>query len=152
MDRLTLVLVGGVLVLVGVGLGAAVIVSRNAVPPDLGSPGGVALAYELAEQRGDGQAAWNLLASSTQARADRDRFLARAGNYRPNDQSVSVEDMRIDGDEATVTLLRSRPRSGIFDGGYSYSQTFRLVREPDGWRITVPPDEYALIAPPGGKP
>ena len=151
-DRLTLGLIGGVLVLVVVGLGSAAIVGRNAAPPDLGSPGGVALAYALAEQKGDGPTAWSLLGASTQAKADRDRFLARAGNYRPANEYVSLESEKIDGDEATVTLVRSRRETGIFDSAYSYSETFRLVREPAGWRITVPPDEYLLVAPPGGKP
>ena len=151
MDRLTLGLIVGVLLLVAVGLGTAAFVGRNAAAPDLGSPGGVALAYALAEKKGDPQTAWSLLASATQAKADRDRFLARAGNYSPPNEYLSIEDEKIDGDEATVTLVRTRRGSGIFDSGYSSPETFRLVREPAGWRITVPPDEYLLVAPVGGK-
>ena len=153
MDRFTLAIVVGVVLLVAAGIGAATVVGRNAAPPDLSTPAGVALAYALAEQRGDAQAAWGLLASSTQARADRDRFLAHAGSYQHGDEYLSTEEKRIDGDEATVVLVRTQPRSGIFAGsGSSYRQTFRLAREPAGWRVTVPPDDYLLNLPAGGKP
>jgi hypothetical protein len=109
------------------------------------------LAYALAEQRGDAEAAWNLLATSAQSRADKNRFLAAVGrtDSGTTTQYVSTEDERIDGDTASVVLVRTYTGgAGIF-GAQSFSNRtmVRLTREPGGWRITVPPDEYNLISP-----
>ena len=134
--------------LVAVGLISAAMLRSQSQPPDLNTPHGVVLAYAAAEQRGDAVSAWHLLAASTQQRADRDRFLARAGAAR-SDAYLSTEDEQITGDEASVVLLSTYRGSGsIFgDGGYSSRATVRLIREPAGWRIAVPPDDYLLVAP-----
>src|SRR5690348_9382385 len=76
MDRLTWPIVGGVLALVAAGLIAAAVTRDHTPPPDMSTPSGVVVAYASAEQRGDGSAAWNLLARSAQARGDRDHFIA----------------------------------------------------------------------------
>jgi hypothetical protein len=147
MDRLTVAVVGGVVALVVVGLAVAGFSRGREVPPDLGTPSGVVLAYALAEGRGDGQTAWDLLAPSAQARGDRDRFLARVGSGQSN-AYFSTQDEQVDGDSASVTLLTTYPGSGgLFGGGSSNTRTtVRLARQPDGWRITVPPDGYALLS------
>lgn len=148
MDRLTLAVVGGVLTLVAAGLiVAAAMRGQAATPPDLSTPRGVALAYALAEQRGDPQAAWDLLAVSTQGRADRERFLARAGTSDPEDTYLTTEDERIDDGSASVVLVRTFPSSGGIFARTSYTNrtTVRLTREADAWRITVPPDDYLLV-------
>jgi hypothetical protein len=106
------------------------------------------LAYSLAEQRGDAAAAWDLLASTAQARADRDQFLARAGRAYATNPYSATEDERIDGDGASVVLVSTRPASdGLFSHSSSSRTTVRLVREPAGWRISVPPDDYLLSRP-----
>jgi hypothetical protein len=150
MDRFTVALVGGVLALVVAGLGAAAIVRGRETPPDLSTPRGVTLAYALAEQRGDGQTAWDLLAPSAQARGDRDRFLARVGNQGNTREYLTVDDEQIQADAATVVLVRSYPGSvGIFGAGSNASRsTVRLARETTGWRITAPPDDYNLFLNP----
>jgi hypothetical protein len=147
MDRFTWAVVGGVLGLVVVGVVAASIVRGRETPPDLNTPSGVVLAYALAEQRGDGQAAWDLLAPSVQARADRERFLARFGERGSDRAFLSTESETTTGDTASVALVRTYPSSGGIFGSTSYSNrnTVRLVREPEGWRITVPPDDYLLV-------
>jgi hypothetical protein len=148
-DRFTWAVVGGVLALVVGGLVVAAVTRSRAAPPDLSTPSGVVLAYALAEQRGDPQAAWDLLARSAQARGDHDRFLARAGNVGNDRTYLSTEDDRTDGDGASVVLVRTFPASnGLFSGyGFSNRTTVRLVREDDTWRISVPPDEFLLTAP-----
>jgi hypothetical protein len=149
MDRFTLAVVGGVLALVAAGLvTAATLRGQVSSAPDLSTPGGVALAYALAEQRGDAQTAWDLLASPTQQRADRDRFLARAGHTQPDNTYLSIDDNRVDGDTASVTLVETYPGSGGIFGRTSYTSraTVRLAREPAGWRITVPPDDFLLLS------
>lgn len=148
MDRFTLGVVGGVLALVVAGLVAAAILRGHSPPPDLSTPSGVVLAYALAEQQRDGQAAWDLLASSVQARNNRDEFLVRFGNIGHDREYLTTEDERIDADGASVVLVRTNPPSGGLFGSSSssYRTTVRLVREVDGWRITVPPDPYVLVS------
>ncbi len=147
MDRFTVAVVGGVLALVVAGLVAAAVLRGHAPQPDLGTPSGIVLAYGLAEQRGDGQAAWELLASSVQARNSRDQFLVRFTGRGSQPEYLTTEDERIDADGASVTLVRTYPGSGGLFGGNSYTNrtTVRLVREAPGWRITVPPDPYVLF-------
>jgi hypothetical protein len=147
MDRFTVAVVGGVLALVVAGLVAAAVLRGHAPEPDLGTPSGIVLAYGLAEQRGDGQAAWELLATSIQTRNSRDQFLVRFGGHGRGPDYLTTEDERIDGDGASVTMVRTYPGSGgIFGGnGYTSRNTVRLAREAAGWRITVPPDPYVLF-------
>jgi hypothetical protein len=148
MDRLTLGLAGGVLALVLTGVVVAASLRGQDAAPDLSTPGGVALGYALAEQRGDPGAAWELLASSAQAATTRDQFILRAGGPREERGFYSTEDERVTGDSATVVLVHTYPSSGGFlSGGRSYADrtTVLLVREAPGWRITVPPDRWVLI-------
>jgi hypothetical protein len=149
MDRFTWGIVIGVLALVAAGVVVAAVVRGRDAPPDLNTPAGVVLAYALAEQRGDPQTAWDLLATSAKARGDRDRFLARAGDHGGGPSPyLTVEEERIDGDTASVVLLQTYAgSSGIFGAGsYPNRNTVRLAREALGWRITVPPDDYVLIS------
>lgn len=152
MDRFTWGVVAAVLVLVVAGVGTAAAVRGREVPPDLSTPSGVTLAYTLAVQRGDGVAAWDLLASATQASARRDQFLLRvgAGTGRDDPARTSVEDERVSGETATVSLVRSRPGSGgpgslLFgDGGYTDRNPVGLVREGGEWKLRTPPEPYLL--------
>ena len=50
--------------------------------------------------------------------------------------------------ESGVTLVETYPGSGGILGRTSYTSraTVRLVREPAGWRITVPPDDFLLLS------
>src|SRR6266849_1781271 len=115
MDRFTWMVVSGVIGLVVIGLAAAAFLRGRETPPNLNTPGGVVLAYALAEQRGDPQSAWELLATSAQFRADHDRFLARAGS-RGGNVYVSTQDERIDADGASVVLVQTSTGSGSLFG------------------------------------
>jgi hypothetical protein len=147
MDRFTVAVVGGVLALVVAGLVAAAVLRGHAPQPDLGTPSGIVVAYGLAEQRGDGPAAWDLLASSVQTRNSRDQFLVRFGSRGSQLEYLTTEEERIDADGASVVLVRTYPGTGGIFGGNSYTSrnTVRLVSEASGWRITVPPDPYVLF-------
>jgi hypothetical protein len=149
-DRFTWGIAGGVLLLVAAGLAAAALQRSRSSPPDLATPSGIVLAYGLAEQRGDAETAWNLLAPSVQSRADKDRFLAAVGRTdAATTQYLSTEDERVTGDAATVVLVRTYAAAGALLATQSFSNraTVRLTRDPAGWRITVPPDEYNLVSP-----
>ena len=147
MDRFTVAVVGGVIGLVVAGLVAAAVMRGRAPQPDLSTPSGIVLAYGLAEQRGDGQAAWELLATPVQTKNSRDQFLVRFSGHGSGPQYLAAEDERIDADGASVVLVRTYPGSGGLFGSSSYSSrnTVRLTRETGGWRITVPPDPYVLF-------
>jgi hypothetical protein len=151
-DKFTVAIASGVVVLVAAGLVAAGVLRSQSPPPDLSTPHGVVLAYALAEQRGDAATAWDLLATSTQSKADRDRFLARAGQagYAERGPYLTTEDEQVNGDGASVALVHTYRGSGNIFGnsGFSTRSTVRLKLEPAGWRITVPPDEYSLLASP----
>ena len=146
MDRLTWAIVGGVLSLVAAGLIVAAVGRDQTPPPDLSTPSGVVVAYAVAEQRGDGAAAWKLLASTAQARSDRDHFVAGASNSRGT-AFVTTENERIDGDSASVVLVRTEAgsRGLIGQGSSTYRSAVALVREGGLWRISVPPDDYLLL-------
>jgi hypothetical protein len=150
MNRFTWFVVGGVVALVVTGLASAAILRGHQAVPDPSTPSGVVLTYALAEQRRDPQTAWDLLATSTQARGDRDRFLAQAGSSGSDREYLTTEDERITADGASVVLVRTYPGSGGMFGNSSSSSrnTFRLVRQGGEWRITVPSDNYLFTEKP----
>ena len=147
MDRFTMAVVGGVLGLVVAGLVAAAVLRGHAPQPDLNTPSGIVLAYGLAEQQRDGQAAWDLLATPVQARNSRDEFLVRFSSFGRDRDYLTTEDERIDSDGASVVLVHTYTASGGLFGSSSYTtrNTVRLAREASGWRITVPPEAYVLV-------
>ena len=150
MDRFTWGIVIGVVALVSVGIGAVVVTRGSDKPPDVSTPGGVALAFEQALDRGDADAAWNLLAPSAQAMTTRDAFVQRATNFqsvRGGRQRVAVETAVVDGDTARVEVVRVFPESaGLFNfgSGYAFRGTTRLARADSAWRVTVPSEPYLL--------
>src|SRR6266852_4776827 len=128
MDRFTVAVVGGVIGLVVAGLVAAAVLRGRAPQPDLSTPSGIVLAYGLAEQRGDGQAAWELLAASVQSRNSRDQFLVRFGSRGSDREYLTTEDERIDTEGASVVLVRTYPSTrGVFSSSsYTNRNTVRL--------------------------
>jgi hypothetical protein len=154
MDRFTGVIIAGVLALVVAGVVAAVAVRGRETPPDMGTPGGVTLAYMQALQRKDDEQAWSLLATSTRARTNRFQFQQNVsgwgggwGDRRDERARLILESEQVEGDRASVELVTQFPSSGgllDFNGTYSTRSTVRLVREDGNWRITIPPYPYLL--------
>jgi hypothetical protein len=148
--RFTWGIVAGVLVLVAVSVGLAIALPQTQPTPDLSTPDGVALAYGLAMQRSEPEAAWELLSSAAQAQTTRDRFVMRAsgltGGYER--ARLSVEDVSTEGDTARVQLVRTYSRSGgpfgLGGGASSTTNVVRLMRENGNWRISTPPDVFVL--------
>ena len=147
MDRSTLALSGCVVGLVALGL-ILVVTRPTPPPPDLATPSGTMLAYALAEQRGDGQTAWNLLASDVKQHSDRGQFLGLTSTERSGFEFFATDHEVQNGDSASVVLVRTyrSPSFGLFTTSEtSTSRTaVQLGRESGAWRISVPPDEYDL--------
>jgi hypothetical protein len=155
-DRLTLGVALAVLVLVAIGIGVAIVVGRVQPAPDVSTPEGVTLAYELAIQRGEPDNAWDLLSSQAQAATTRQEFLARAsGLSRRGDVRLSVENVRIDGDTTHLDVARTIPTSGFLGfgaGSFTTRSPVTLVHERDAWRISVPADPFVIMQPAGNRP
>lgn len=149
-----MIVAAGVVGLVVVAVAVAALSRGRDVAPDLGTPEGVVLAYTQAEARGDGAAAWDLLAASAHARGNRDQFIARASSSdsrMSRNAYISTEAAHIEsgGTDASVVLVRSiAGYGGLFSSpSSSIRTTVRLTLQDGVWRITVPPDDYSLIPP-----
>jgi hypothetical protein len=155
LDRLTLGVAVGVLLLVAIGIGVAALANRGQ-PVDLSTPDGVTLAYELNIQRGEADAAWNLLTTQAQAGTTRQEFLARAAGLRRGaDVQLSVENVRVDGSTAHLDVVRVTSTPGFLGfgaGSYTSRSPVTLQRENDAWRISVPADAYVIMQPAGTRP
>jgi hypothetical protein len=149
MDRFTLgVVVGAVLLVIAAVVSVALLQGQSAAP-DLSTPEGVVRAYYAALDQGRPEQAWDLLSSRAQAQTTRDDFIQRAISFRPGrEQRVTIDSVEIVGDTANVNLSLTFSGGGLFGGG-SYSQTVRvrLDREGGQWRITVPPQPYLIDSP-----
>jgi hypothetical protein len=144
MDRFTWLVASAVLALVIGGVAAAALMRAHDPPPDLTTASGVVLAYAQAEQRGDSETAWELLATPVKERTGRERFLTRSHTFDDRGEYLTTENERDNGDLGTVTLVTTYPGSVGLWGRTSLSerQSVRLTREADGWRITEAPDSY----------
>jgi hypothetical protein len=149
MDRFTLgVVVGAVLLVIAAVVSVALLQGQSSAP-DLSTPEGVVRAYYAALEQGRPEQAWDLFSSRAQAQTTRDEFVQRAISFRPGrEQRVTIDSVEIVGDTANVNLSLTSSGGGLFDGG-SYSQTVRvrLDREGGQWRITVPPHPYLIDSP-----
>src|SRR5439155_19330551 len=106
----------GTLALGAAGVVVAASLRGRDVTPDITTPAGVTLTYALAEGRGDGAIAWGLLASDVRARYDRDQFVLRTSHAGEDRTFLTTEDERIDGDTASVVLVRTYAGSPGFFG------------------------------------
>jgi hypothetical protein len=152
-DQLTWAVVVGTLILVVAGIVTAVLADRMAPAPDLTTPTGVTLAYELAIQQGEGDRAWSLLSSSAQASTTRQEFLARAASASgwSTNARLSVEDVRVEGTVAHLDLVRTFPTDGPFGlgtGAATSRNPVTLDQEDGVWRITVPPEPWVIMKAP----
>jgi hypothetical protein len=155
-DRLTTAIGIAVVVLVVIGIAVAATAGRGRPQPDLTTPEGVALSYELYLQRGEADRAWELLANEAQLGTTRQEFLARAaGLGRGPEARFSIQNVRMDGSTTHLDLVRTLPTPGFLGLGAG-SSTVRhpvtLVRENNMWRISVPSEPYVIMQPVGIRP
>jgi hypothetical protein len=149
MDRFTLGVVVGAVLLVIAAVVSVVLLQGQSAAPDLSTPEGVVRAYYAALDQGHPEQAWDLLSSRARAQTTRDEFIQRAISFRPGrEQRVTIDSVEIVGDTANVNLSLTSSGGGLLGGG-SYSQTVRvrLDREDGQWRITVPPQPYLIDSP-----
>ena len=155
-DRFTLGVGIGVVILVAIGIAVAAIGASVQPLPDLSTPEGVALTYELNIQRGEADRAWDLLASEAQHGTTRQEFLARAARVNSGvEVRFSVENVRVDGDTAHLNLVRVTPTPGFLGlggGSYTSNSPVTLVRENGTWKISVPSEPYVIMQPAGTRP
>lgn len=116
---------------------ALVIIGMNRPPVELDpdSPAGVVQQYVEALDRGDYETAAGFWAEST----------CRPESIVPNttsDISVSLLDVEMNGERATVTVLLSEASDDPMGGLYEYQEWFNLVNENGDWRIEQPAWPY----------
>jgi hypothetical protein len=155
-DRLTVGIGAGVILLVVVAIAVAGVATRSQPLPDLATPEGVTLHYELDLQRGEPDQAWDLLSAEAQAGTTRQEFLARAASLgRGPDVRFSVENTRVDGNTAHLDVVRTIPTPGFLGLGAGSSTSrnaVTLVRESSAWRISVPSEPFVIMQPGGTRP
>jgi hypothetical protein len=135
-DRFTLAIAAGAVALVLVGIATAVLVGHGEPAPDLATPTGVTLAYELALERGEGDAAWELLAAPARAGITRQEFLARAAGLGGRH----------------LDLVRTTPTGGLLGlgaGTYTTRHPVTLELEEGAWRVSVPAEPWLIMRGPG---
>jgi hypothetical protein len=154
LDRLTWAVVVSVVLLVLAGIGAVVLTTARQAPPDLSTPGGVAVVFEQDIDRGDTDQAWGLLSSAAQATTSQQNFQLRAGGFRNGGGArYEVQNVRIDGDMAHLDLLVTRgSRTGFLVFGsstFTSTSPVTLQRENGQWRVSVPAEPYLVSPRPG---
>jgi hypothetical protein len=143
-DRFLITLVAGMLLLVGLTFGLALLrPNRPAYQAD-DTPEGVVNNYLLAIQRGDHSRAYGYLSPKLRGYpADAERFAADVDDnrwsfgYYDDDVSLAIEKIDLWDDKATVSVRKtSYYRGGLFDNG-QYSTSFRVTlhHEDGAWKI-----------------
>ncbi|MBI3965153.1 MAG: DUF4878 domain-containing protein [Chloroflexi bacterium] len=146
-------IVGGVLLLVLLGLGTVLAGERPEEYVSGDAPADVVRNYYVAIQRGDLSRAYDYLSASTRAQTKYEEFVQRTG-YRGTSRAprarLRVEDTKIEGDTATVSVVVTRAsRGGPFgmfgSDEWSNSRAIVLRRESGQWRISDPSEPYGLF-------
>lgn len=144
-DKFLIVIVAGIVLLVGIVLGLALLRpdQPSYLPDD--TPEGVAHNYLLALQLEDYERAHGYLSPTLPGHpSNAETFERNVHNgrwsfgYYDDDVSLAVESVAVDGDRAKIVVRRTVfYRGGLFDSGQS-SATFEMTlhREQSAWQIT----------------
>jgi hypothetical protein len=117
--------------------GVAVGVLREPVLLDPHTPEGTVQAFMRAVLDGDWNAARSHITDELKAECTAIDF---RHSWIPDSLTATLDDVRIDGDEAEVVIrLRTAAGPGPFGGGYEATETFDLLREDTAWRVTGQP-------------
>jgi hypothetical protein len=139
LDRFTLGIGVPVAILVPL-LFVLVLIQPRAAPLDESTPAGVVHNYYLAVQQDDLGTAYGYLSAETRAWLSYEQFAAQV-SLRPDTRSVRIQDERIEGQTARVTvgLTLYMPTGPVSSGEVSRQRTLVLRRATDGaWRIALP--------------
>jgi hypothetical protein len=132
----------------GIGITVAILVpllfllvfsQPKATPMEESNPAGVAHNYYLAVQQDDLSKAYGYLSVETRGWLSYEQFTAQVSS-RPETRSVRIQDERIEGDTARVTigLTLYMPTGPFSSGEVSQQRSLVLRREGDVWRIALP--------------
>jgi hypothetical protein len=143
-DKFLLAIVAGIVLLVGVVLGVALLrPNEPSYQPD-DTPEGVAHNYLLALQLGEYERALGYLSPSLPGLpADVESLERDVEDYRwsfgysDNDVSLAIEAVNVTGDRAKVVVRKTQfYQGGLFDSG-QHSQTFDMTlrREEGAWQV-----------------
>ena len=138
LDRFTLGIGIAVAILVPL-LFVLVLTQPKATPMEESNPAGVAHNYYLAVQQDDLSKAYGYLSAETRGWLSYEQFTAQVSS-RPETRSVRIQDERIEGDTARVTvgLTLYMPTGPFSSGEVSQQRSLVLRREGDAWRIALP--------------
>jgi hypothetical protein len=144
--------------LIGIGVGLAVLLLAAAISvaflrqpaPDLpaATPGGTVQRFYRALEQKDYAAAYAYLSPSMSNKPTREDFTSYyvSGGGNISQQRIRIQDERVTGSDATVTVSATTfYNSGSPFGGsgdYTSTEIFTLRREDGTWRITHLPSEY----------
>lgn len=122
-----------------------VVTGRGADELPAGSPEATVQEYVDAVLDGDADAVEALFV------ADNDCDYDQLDHYYVEDSvRVALDDVDVDGDEATVRVTISNGTDGLMPGGWTERQSFDLVRVGGEWRLTGAP--WPLFECYGGMP
>lgn len=147
-DRFFLGLLAGLGLLLVVALLSVLLLRQPTAILSLDTPEGVVQHFYLALEERDYHRAYDLLGAQSTAPLSRDEFVRHNADRQRYEgpQRVRIDDQRITGDFATVTVTVTHYAANAqpFGGGgeYSVAETFSLHRDPNGWRISDLPYRY----------
>lgn len=111
---------------------------RNYRPGD--SPADVVYNYALAIQKGDFERAYSYLAEGENKPTY--NYFVQNFRFATIDAALEIRSVRVEGDEAWVSVALHYVGSGPFESGWSNPDTARLVKQQGGWKLTYLPPPY----------
>jgi hypothetical protein len=142
LDRFTIAMAAGGLLLVAVALAVVLARPGESPPLDESRPAGVVHNYLLALQNDDPQTAYGYLTAEARAETPYERFAAQRRFHPTPAPRDRIIDEKIEGESARVTVQRTIPSGGIFpftSDEYRSERTVVLRREEGRWKIAQSP-------------
>lgn len=147
-DRFLIAILVGLGILLVVALLSVLLLRQPGAVLPADSPEGIVQRFYLALEERDYHRAYDLLGGQAAAQLTRDEFVRYNADRQPYEgpQRVRIDDQRISGDFATVTVTVTHYTANAqpFSAGseYSETETFSLHHDADGWRIGDLPYRY----------
>lgn len=138
-DRFTLAVVLVTLALVGLGVAAVLVRPADDQPMDESRPAGVVHNYYLALANDDPKKAYEYLSAEARSKLPYERFASGypARSVRSQRPTIRIDDEKVEGDTARVTIRWTRTGGGLFGpSDYSSVRTSVLRLEDGAWKLT----------------